>query len=228
MSKRVFPPPCSSDGYEGRTLAAYRARAAEVVAEWRRLRPPSRFLRRFAQALPPGSRVLDYGCGIGADLAWLHRQGFRVDGVEGVWEFTRQARRRCPGVTIQHARFEAVRLPAARYEGIWCHAALMHVPPEAFPRHLHHLQQALTPCGVLGMTLAWGRTKAFTQQDWIPGRYLAGYTKPEVVAFFQEWAVAMLAVVSHDGRQGRWIHLLASPRSGAARASTQRGRGVVE
>lgn len=192
------------------TLAAYARHAAAAIADWRRIRHPSQFLRRFAAALPPRAHLLDYGCGIGLELAWLRRQGFLVEGMDGTPAFVQEARRRNPGVPIHEARFETWPMPAGRYDGIWCQAALIHVPPAELAHQLAKLCQALVPGGLLGLTLAWGRARGPLQHDWIPGRYLAAYSKPEAAALFRDWTVRELTVASHDGRQGRWIHVLAS------------------
>ena len=204
--------------YTHPTLAAYARHAAAAITDWRRIKSPSRFLRWFAAALPPRARVLDYGCGIGLELAWLGRQGFRVEGVDGTPAFVMEARRRNPGVPVHEARFETWPMPAGRptgtssgrYDGIWCQAALIHVPPEELRRQLTKLRQGLMPGGVAGLTLAWGRARGHTRYDWIPGRYLAAYSKAEAAALFRGWTVRELRVTSHDGRQGRWIHILAS------------------
>ena len=199
-----------TDAYADRTIAAYRMHARRAIANWRRIRKPSRFLREFAQVLPSGGRLLDYGCGIGTDLAWLAQQGFPMEGVEGTLEFVQESRRRCPSARILHARFESIPLPAARYDGIWCNAALIHVPPEEFRRQIEKIRRALKSGGWLGLTLAWGRRKGFLKGDWIPGRYLAGYRKGEVEReFLAGWKVHALRVLSGSGRQGRWIQLLA-------------------
>ena len=200
----------NSRAYAERTIAAYRVRAAEAEKNWSRMRVPSRFLRRFAATLPPGGRVLDYGCGIGMELAWLRDQDFRAEGIEGALEFVLAARRRCPGLPVLHARFESVLLAPALFDGIWCNAALIHVPPEELVRQLERLAKALKPGGLLGLTLAWGRIKRFTRRDWIPGRYFAAYTRPEARALLRRWNVQELKVTSSAGRQGRWIQILAS------------------
>ncbi len=196
--------------YDHPTLAAYARHADAAIADWRGIRHPSKFLRRFAAALPPRARVLDYGCGIGLELAWLRRQGCRVEGVDGTPAFVKEARRRNPGVPIHEARFETWPVPAGRYDGIWCQAALIHVPPEELRQQFVKLRHGLRPGGLVGVTLAWGRARGHTQHDWIPGRYLAAYSKAEAAALFRDWTVRELAVTSHDGRHGRWIHLLAS------------------
>ncbi|MBI4227911.1 MAG: class I SAM-dependent methyltransferase [Candidatus Omnitrophica bacterium] len=199
--------------YDHPTLAAYARHADAAIADWRAIRHPSKFLRRFAAALPPRARVLDYGCGIGLELAWLRRQGCLVEGVDGTPAFLREARRRNPGVRLACARFETWPMPAGRYDGIWCQAALIHVPPDELRRQLMKLRQGLRPGGRVGATLAWGRWRGFTQHDWIPGRYLAAYSRAEAAAFFNDgWTIQHLAVTSHDGRHGRWTELLASPQ----------------
>ncbi len=199
-----------SRAYADRTIAAYRVHAAKAARNWSRMRVPSRFLRRFAAALPPGGRVLDYGCGIGVEMAWLRKQGFLVEGVEGALEFVLAARKRCPGAEVLHARFESVPLSPGRCDGVWCNAALIHVPPKELSRQLGKLSRALKPGGLLGLTLAWGRAKGFIRQDWIPGRYIAAYSRREAATLFRGWGIPMLKVTAGDGRQGRWIQILAS------------------
>lgn len=197
--------------YDHPTLAAYARHAEAAIADWRGIRSPSKFLRRFAAALPPRARVLDYGCGIGLELAWLRRHGCRVEGLDGTPAFVREARRRNPGVRVIEARFEQAELPAGRYNGVWCQAALIHVTPDELRRQLTRLAASLAPGGRLGLTLAWGRARGLTQHDWIPGRYLAAYSKTEAETLFDGWMIRHLAVTSHDGRQGRWIEILAEP-----------------
>ncbi len=196
--------------YAERTIAAYRVHAKKASRNWARGRRPSRFLREFAAALPPGGRVLDYGCGTGLEMAWLRSRGFRAEGVDGTLEFVLEARRRCPGSRVLHARFETIPLPPGRYDGIWCNAALLHVPPRELARQLEKLKRALRPGGWLGLTLAWGRGKRFVRRDWIPGRYFACTTRPEAAALLRDWALRRLAVAAGDGRRGRWIQVLGS------------------
>jgi len=194
--------------YADRTIAAYRWRAKEAIANWSRHKP-SAFLRRFVKAVGSGSWVLDYGCGVGTELAWMRRNRLQAEGMDGTLEFVREARRRSPGALIRFARFETMELPAGAYDGIWCNAALIHVPPAVFRRQLEKLHAGLKPGGLLGLTLAWGRTKGFTRGDWISGRYFASYTKAEVEPFFAGWTVRQINLVSNNSRKGRWIEILA-------------------
>jgi SAM-dependent methyltransferase len=159
--------------------------------------------------------VLDYGCGIGTDMAWMRRQGFSVEGLDGNPIFVKEARRRMPGVLVRCERFESARLAPRRYVGIWCNAALMHVPPQVLARQLKKLRRALAPFGWLGLTMAWGTRQGFVENDWIPGRYIAGYIKPQALQLFRDWRVRELRVTARDKRRGRWIQVLVSPASQA-------------
>ena len=200
--------------YARATVTAYEVYAARAIASWARARRPSAWLIRFAARLPAQGRVLDYGCGIGTDLTWLRARGFLVEGLDASRRFVAEARRRCPGVAVARAWFETVALPAAAYDGIWCQAALMHVPPEGMPAQLEKLRRALKPGGWLGLTLAWGRSRRVLDADWIPGRYVASYTKAEALAWLRSWTRMESRVAVHDGRGGRWVQLLASPGGG--------------
>jgi SAM-dependent methyltransferase len=55
------------------------------------------WMARFADALPPGARVLDLGCGTGRPLgAWLLARGFSVTGIDASAPAIHRARERLP------------------------------------------------------------------------------------------------------------------------------------
>jgi 2-polyprenyl-3-methyl-5-hydroxy-6-metoxy-1,4-benzoquinol methylase len=53
------------------------------------------FLEGILETLPPGARVLDSACGIGADAMALARRGFDVTASDGSASMVAEARRRC-------------------------------------------------------------------------------------------------------------------------------------
>ncbi len=217
--------PSAERTFADRTLQAYGTYAGLAIENWEKNAKPSAFLRRFVRALPPRAHVLDYGCGIGTELAWMKGCGLAVEGIDGTAVFIKEARRRLKGVPLRCVKFEDAALSQQAYDGVWCNASLIHVPPREFADQLPKLQAALKPSGLLGMTLAWGNKKGFAENDWIPGRYIAGYTRTEAAHFFRQWAVRDLRVTTHDGRSGRWIQILAERSSGHAQAAhSHRGR----
>ncbi len=199
------------------TLVAYRYHAAQAIENWAQTRKkPSRFLRQFAKTLPPGGAVLDYGCGIGVDLAWMSSWGLAVEGLDATPDFVEAARARNPKARIIQGRFETTRLASAQYDGIWCHASLIHLTPRQLTAELTKLCRAIKPGGFLGSVFAWGRRKDIAQSDWIPGRYVACYTHQELARFFGKWEIVSLKSSCNDVRPGRWVELLAKRKGFAA------------
>lgn len=55
------------------------------------------FQERVVQSMPPGSLLLDFGCGTGLDAAWYAERGYRVLAYDISAGMVEQLRRRCAG-----------------------------------------------------------------------------------------------------------------------------------
>jgi len=91
---------------------AFDRHAARYADQWG-ADPVARHMRRqvhqaLGMALAPHSRVLDLGCGIGLDSAWLIGQGHRVLAVDQSAEMLACARRRVPGLETAHGSLDEV------------------------------------------------------------------------------------------------------------------------
>ena len=95
--------------------------------------------------------ILDAGCGDGAFLAFMHRLGFRVTGIELAEGAATRARRRCPDADVWIASLEET-LPFddQAFDAIWCTEVLEHL----FHVHvaLAELSRVLRPGGMLILT----------------------------------------------------------------------------
>ncbi|MEO0316055.1 MAG: UvrABC system protein, partial [Pseudomonadota bacterium] len=134
---------------------------------------------RFTSLLPPGSRILDAGCGSGRDAKAFALQGFLVSAFDASPELAERASSHC-GFAVEVRTFQDIDEVAA-YDGIWCCASLLHVAPTEMLVVLCRLWTALAPGGVLyasfkrgiGTRLESGRwfTDADESQvaDWLGG-----------------------------------------------------------
>jgi SAM-dependent methyltransferase len=146
-----------------RTTATY-DRIAPVFAERSRTRSGGflAFRQRFAEAVR--GPVADLGCGPGHDAAWFLEQGLPVVGVDRSTEMARlAAAQRVPAVLGDLRRPP---LAPGSLAGLWCCAALLHVPADETEPTLRAWSAALRPGGVLGMS-----TSAGDRQEWEPIPY---------------------------------------------------------
>jgi SAM-dependent methyltransferase len=100
----------------------------------------------FERAFLVGSRVLDVGCGSGRDMAYLHRIGRQVFGIDATREFVELAQRLHPEL---QDRIACGSLPDAEvpfggeFDGVLCSAVLMHVPLTALPDTVTFIKRCL-------------------------------------------------------------------------------------
>jgi glycine/sarcosine N-methyltransferase len=113
-------------------------------------------LARILAALPPGARVLDSACGIGADAMALARSGFNVTASDGSASMVGQARQRClqsgAEIAITQSTWQDLpeRVPGP-FELILCLGnSLVHTATKSgMISALQGLRQVLSPAGVL-------------------------------------------------------------------------------
>ncbi|HPD92647.1 MAG: class I SAM-dependent methyltransferase [Rhodobacter sp.] len=153
------------------TLRVYQARAEDYA----RLNGDSQALARFMASLPPGARVLDWGCGPGNQAKILLQRGFDVDPVDASAAMIAIARDR-KGLPARLARFDDP-LPGP-YHGAWVSFSLLHAPRADLPRHLRALHDALAPKGVLFLGLKLGTGEG---RDAL-GRFYTYYTRAALLA----------------------------------------------
>jgi 2-polyprenyl-3-methyl-5-hydroxy-6-metoxy-1,4-benzoquinol methylase len=133
---------------------------------WQRLRKVSRHLRK---TVPPGSRVLDFGCGVGMLLPLLAEQKYDLTGVDLDIRYTTQFLEQfgITGANILHVEQMAT-LPPASFDAITALDVLEHVPD--LDGTIRQLAGLLKPGGKL---IVCGPTENFLYKI---GRKLAGFS----------------------------------------------------
>lgn len=116
---------------------------------------PAAFLQPLLDALPPGSRILDVGCGGGRDLLWLRRRGFAMAGFERSETLAAlaEAQSGCPVIRGDFRTFDFSQLS---FDGLLLVAALVHVPHEELAVVLSGILKALRPGGIVLLSLKKG------------------------------------------------------------------------
>lgn len=168
------------------TLAVYAARAGEyarLFAEG----PPSEHLAAFIAALPPGARVLDLGCGPGADSAQMAAAGHRPDPVDASPEMLALARDR--GLPAREAHFDAPLTET--YDAVWASFSLLHARRAELPSLLASIHAALVPGGLFHIGLKEGQGE---ERDAL-GRFYTYYTRPELTGLLEQAGFTVIKVI---------------------------------
>lgn len=158
----------------------------------------------FIAALPPGSKVLDLGCGPGFAAAAMAKAGLRVDATDASSEMVTLAAEH-DGVTAWQATFDQID-GSALYDGIWANFSLLHAPRDQMPMHLGALHRAAKPGARFHIGLKAGTGE---WRDSL-GRLYTYYAKKELFTLLN---IAGFTATNHctgcseglDGTMADWI-----------------------
>jgi ubiquinone/menaquinone biosynthesis C-methylase UbiE len=174
------------------------------------------------QVLPPGSEVLDLGCGCGVPDARLLSERFRVTGVDLSDVQIGRAKRLVPGARFIRADMTEVRFRPATFGGIVCLYALIHVPLDEQRPLLSRMYRWLRPGGIVLLTT--GEVE-FTgvEENWI-GSNAAMYWSHADATTYERWLSDVgfeLLRRTHvpEGRSGHALFL-------ARKRPAERGEGT--
>jgi SAM-dependent methyltransferase len=165
----------------------------------------------FLAAVGANGIVLDLGCGHGRDIAWFEARGLRVVGADLSAGMLSQARCRARGPLVQ----ADMRYPPFRdrtFRGIWCNAAILHLPKSDLACALGEIHRILETGGVFFVAIQVGAGEGWEKgaYDQPVERFFARYTPDE---FASSLATAGFAVVSQDDSRTsptrHWAHFLA-------------------
>ena len=187
------------------TLSVYDAKAEEY-ANLTATDAEIKSLTAFVNDLPQGARVLDLGCGPGANAADMVKLGCKVDAVDASAEMVARAAKH-DGVVAWQRVFEDLDAEA-EYDGVWANFSLLHAPKDNMPAHLERIAKALKPQGIfhIGMKLGSGE-----KRDRIGRRY-SYYEEDELRGLLQAAGFQVIEAVTGeakglDGLVAPWITL---------------------
>ena len=113
---------------------------------------------RFAQSLPQGGTVLDYGCGPGRTAGYFARQGLITHAFDASKEMVKLTREHS-GATVWQAGFDTFSAPDT-YHGIWASFSLLHAARSDMPALLGKIHEALKVGGKFYIALKLGQGEA--------------------------------------------------------------------
>ena len=191
--------------YDEATLAFYSAEALAYSAG--SPQGASRHLGSFLDRLKPGSHILELGCGGGRDAEAMIQRGFRVEATDGSPELARMAEKRIHQ-PVRVMRFDELD-DDNKYDAVWAHASLLHVPRATLPAVLTLIFRALRPGG---LHYASFKAEGIDGRDQF-GRYFNQPKLPQLIEFYRQsaaWEVIGTEEFvggSYGGSESLWVTL---------------------
>jgi cyclopropane fatty-acyl-phospholipid synthase-like methyltransferase len=187
------------EGYD-RCSAAYEvARAGETQAG----------LDLVLERLPPGSRVLDLGCGTGTPVTALLAQSHRVTGVDFSAEQVRRARANVPGARILESDIMGVDFEPGSFDAVVSFYAIFHLPREEHSELFGRIYRWLAPGGYFLATVTRARESAYLEDHFFGvTMYWSNWSRGDYEAMAREVGFELLdsGAIGHgygDGAPGR-------------------------
>jgi SAM-dependent methyltransferase len=207
-----------SQSVDNETLRFYQHEAEAYCQRTEAISSPA--LQGFLERLKPGASILELGCGSGRDTVEMLRLGYDVTPTDGSPEMARQAegRLRRKVFVLEFSEIEG----EPRFDGVWAHACLLHVPVLHLGEVLGKIYRVLKSPGVLFANFKEGATEGRDRF----GRY---YNYPSLAALreiFQPAApwfpleIERSSGQGYDGATVKWLNCTAIKNSNSAESTT--------
>ena len=169
-------------------------------------------LGQLAEELGPGARVADIGCGPGHQTALLREKGMRAYGFDLSYEMLGALK--IPGMA--QADMRTLPIATGALDGVWCSAALLHIPRAMVPGVLDEFHRVLRPKGLLGLMIAEGEAEGWEQVPYREDeqrRYFVYHTAESITGALEQAGFAVLRH-SRTATHRSWLTLHAARNSG--------------
>lgn len=125
-------------------------------------------LNSLVRRLPPGSAILDAGCGSGYIASILQSQGFSVTGIDISAKMLELARENSPLSTFLRMSMRRLEFPKESFDGVVCLYSIFHVPRRYHLGILKRFHRVLRPKGLLAIHMGWGDYVGI-EENWLGG-----------------------------------------------------------
>jgi len=127
----------------------------------------------FLEHMPKGGKVLDAGCGSGRDARYFLEKGYDVFACDASEEMVKLSSEYI-GQPAHLLSLEEINFQE-EFDGIWCSATLLHIPPSKQQKVLGNLINALKPNGLMYFSYKLGTT-----EEHVEGRYFLNMDEQSV------------------------------------------------
>lgn len=188
------------------TLSTYEAAAGSYIERtWPS--PPAvlAYLDRLARLVGHG-HILELGSGPGRDAIYLERRGVQVTRSDATRAFVERLRAAGYPARLLDIRHDDLGGP---YDAVLANAVLLHLSREQFQHALRRVRQAVTPAGLLAMTLKEGDGEQWSTVKLGLPRHFTYWREPALRHALHDTGWTITALEHVPGRTDQWLHIIA-------------------
>jgi len=181
---------------------------------------PNEHLAEFLSMLPKSGKILDAGCGTGADADYMASRGFKVIGVDLSGEMVRLARKSYPGADFKIMDMRRLRFGPKSFSGILSAYSIIHLPKKDVPGMLKKFHGLLKPGGVLYVAVQEGQSREImATEPFKPDEkmFLNIFSRPEITSLIEHAGFSIIKThermpINRDEFAFRKLYIIARKR----------------
>lgn len=143
--------------YVQKTIAAYDLSSDKYHDSTKDMTPSVEFGRFIKMVGGSGKSILDAGCAFGRDTAAFDKAGLAATGIDLSGELLKKAQQLYPNLTFRKMDIRTLDFDDVNFDGIWCHAVLLHLNDADITKALSEFYRVLRPGGALFVSFKKGQ-----------------------------------------------------------------------
>lgn len=172
-------------------------------------------VQKFLEYVPKDGLCLDLGCGTGRDSAWFEEHSLKLIAADFSIGMLLQAR---TVTTRPLTQMDMRQLGFANhiFAGLWCNAALLHLPKAEAPQALAEMRRVLLPGGILDLAIQKGMGEQLETNPYasdLGDRFFARYECAEIAKILETNGFRVLETLEIPYNQRTWLRLIAQSRN---------------
>ena len=176
--------------------------------------PRMPYVAKLLELLPPGSEVLELGCGAGVPVAKALAEQHRLTGIDISGAQLDRARVNVPGARLIQADMTAVPFRAATFDAVVALFSITHVPREEHAELLARISAWTKPGGYLLANMSARDDPGTIEDDWLGApMFFSGFDAATNERMVQDagFDIVEAGVIAHeeDGRPVAFLWILA-------------------
>jgi ubiquinone/menaquinone biosynthesis C-methylase UbiE len=164
----------------------------------------------FLNEIGSPARILELGCGHGRDVAWFEAHGINVVGADLSSGMLAEATTRAHGPFLQ-LDMRHLAFGSDAFSGVWCNAAILHLPKVEVRAALCGIRRVLVPQGLLFVSIQVGEDETWESVCYAQtvDRFFARYAVGEFRLALESAGFAVIDQCDLcEGPKRHWAHYL--------------------